>query len=265
MPEFPSRIERVELRCSNVEASTEFYSRVVGLEVGELEAERATLRAAGDSDPLLSLRRAERPGRAETAAAGLFHTAFRYAERSALALRLAKLELAGAGLTGAADHGVSEALYLDDPDGIGVELYWDRPRDRWPEPTTGQRVGMVTEPLDLARLGAAGSAPEPGDPATGTDIGHVHLKVADTAVAERFWSERLGLGLMARFGPQASFLAWDGYHHHIGVNSWHSLGASREPLDGPGLARVVLRADEAAESVETPDGVPIELVTGARA
>jgi catechol 2,3-dioxygenase len=260
MAGFNSRIERVELRCSNVEASAEFYGRVVGLELGELGSERAALRAPGGWESLLVLSRAERPGRAPVDAAGLFHTAFRYSERADLAMRLTRLEFAGARLSGAADHGVSEALYLDDPDGIGIELYWDRPRDRWPEPGRGERIRMFTEPLDLAELGDAAAGAAAREPGTGVDVGHIHLKVKDTDEAERFWSEEIGLEPMTRFGPQASFLAWDGYHHHVGVNSWHSRGAAREPADGPGLERVVVRAGRRPKAARTPDGIPVDSV-----
>lgn len=259
MAGFSTRIERVELRCSNVEASAEFYGRLVGLEIAELSADRAVLRAPAEERPLLVLDRASRPGRVPVAATGLFHTAFRYQERADLALRLTRLEPAGARLTGAADHGVSEALYLDDPDGIGIELYWDRPRRRWPEPEPGERIRMFTEPLDLAALAEASAGADGEKPGPGVEIGHVHLKVADTGEAERFWTGDLGMELMTRFGPQASFLAWDGYHHHVGVNSWHSLGATREPTEGPGLERLVVRAEAGAAAFTTPDGIAVEV------
>ncbi len=255
----PTRITRVELRCSNVEASAEFYARLVGLEIVSLDSEEARLSAPGNPEPYLVLRRAERAGRAPRDASGLFHTAFRYPSRPDLAATLPRIDQTGARFAGASDHGVSEALYMDDPDGLGIELYWDRPREQWPAPGPGERVQMFTAPLDLVDLSQAATA---GDQeADGLDIGHVHLKVADPNAAERFWTEVMGMELMIRYGADAVFLANDGYHHHIGANSWQSRGAEREPLEGPGLDAVAIQAEPEieAEAVETPDGIRIEI------
>ena len=258
MADVPTRIKRVELRCSDVEASADFYARLVGLEVGPLGAERAELRAPGGAAPLLELRRAERPGRVLEPATGLFHTAFRYPNRAGLAAALGRIDELRAAFTGASDHGVSEALYLDDPDGLGIELYRDRPREQWPEPEPGARVGMFTARLDLADLAAAGA--DGGATGAPVDVGHVHLKVADTAAAERFWVEEAGMELMTRFGDQASFLGLDGYHHHIGANSWYSRDAGPAPEERVGLAGLTIRGNGGAGSLRTPDGIPVELV-----
>lgn len=255
----PTRIARVDLRCSNVEASAEFYARLVGLEIVSLEAEEARLSAPPNPEPCLVLRRAERPGRMPRGASGLFHTAFRYPTRAGLAATLPRVDQTGAPFTGASDHGVSEALYMDDPDGLGIELYWDRPVEQWPAPDPGERVKMFTAPLDLVDLSQAATGG--GGEMDGLDIGHVHLKVAETAAAERFWGEVIGMELMTRYGADAVFLAKDGYHHHIGANSWQSRGAAREPLEGPGLDAIAIRADPGieAEAAETPDGIRIEI------
>lgn len=258
MAEFPPRVRRVELRCSDVEASAEFYSRLVGLEVGALDAGRAELRAPGAEQPLLVLERAERPGRVVEPTTGLFHTAFRYADRSALGAALGRVDELRAAFTGASDHGVSEALYLDDPDGLGIELYWDRPRTAWPKPAPSERVAMFTERLDLGSLLAARSESD-GVPDAELDIGHVHLKVADIGAAEAFWTGQAGLELMARFGDQASFLALDDYHHHIGANSWHSRGAGPSPADRVGLEAVAIAVAGSAETLQSPDGLRVEL------
>ena len=262
MSDIPTRIELVELRCTAPEASADFYHRLVGLEITELGQERAALSAPGSPRPALILRRAERPGPVPRAAAGLFHTAFRYPTRTALAAALRRLVALGAAFTGAADHGVSEALYLDDPDGLGIELYRDRPRSQWPEPPPGERVKMFTAPLELGDLASADDGLKLADAAAGVDIGHVHLKVADTAAAERFWTEQIGMELLTRFGSDASFLGLDGYHHHVGANSWQSRGAAREPLEGAGLAGVSVRGGPGAGSATTPDGIPIEVLAG---
>lgn len=258
MPDIPTRIERVELRCSNAEASAEFYSRLTGLEVAELGADRASLRAPGADAACVVLHQAETPGRAPSGASGLFHTAFRYPGRPGLGAALGRIAELGADFAGASDHGVSEALYLDDPDGLGIELYRDRPRGEWPEPADDERVKMFTAPLDLNDLAGA-AAERSGEPGAGIDVGHVHLKVGDPVAAERFWTEDVGMDLMTRYGADAVFLGRDDYHHHIGANAWHSRGAEREPITGPGLDRVVIRADADAE-LKSPDGIPIDLV-----
>ncbi len=261
MSDIPTRIARVELRCSNVEASAELYSRLVGLEPERIDRDEAVLRAPQTHEPTVVLHRAERAGRAPARASGLFHTAFRYPTRAALAAALGRIADLGVELSGVADHGASEALYLDDPDGLGIELYRDRPLVDWPAPGPDERVRLYTQPLNLIDLGAAaepGAAPGVGER---VEIGHVHLRVADVGAAELFWTEQLGMETMTRIGSQAAFLAWDGYHHHIGANSWHSRGAEREPLEGPGLQAVAVVSEVSAAGVQTPDGIPVETVT----
>jgi catechol 2,3-dioxygenase len=166
-------------------------------------------------------------------------------------------------LTGASDHGVSEALYLDDPDGLGIELYRDRPIEEWPEKGPEERVHMFTAPLDLDDLLAADNDTPAEIASLGVDIGHVHLKVADVDAAAEFWTDSASMDLMTRFGPDAVFCGRDGYHHHIGANTWASRGEKLEPAEGPGLERVAIYVDqgeEPAEALVTPDGVPIETV-----
>jgi catechol 2,3-dioxygenase len=116
---------------------------------------------------------------------------------------------------------------------------------------------MFTAPLDLVDL--AGATAEVTEGAPGLDIGHVHLRVADTSRAEEFWTARIGMELMTRFGADAIFLATGGYHHQIGANSWQSRGAGREPLHGPGLERLAISADPGIADAVTPDGIPIEI------
>ena len=155
MTDIPTRIAQVDLRVSDVEASAAFYAQVVGLEVGAASTDRTELRPFGlngGGAPCLVLHRAEQPGRAPMRAAGLFHTAFRFRDRAALAaaLRRTALELQQP-LTGASDHGVSEAIYLQDPDGNGIELYHDRDMAEWPRDADGG-IAMVPAPLDMAGL-----------------------------------------------------------------------------------------------------------------
>jgi catechol 2,3-dioxygenase len=248
-------IARVALRVSDLDRSIDWYGRVVGLSLRERENGHASLGAPDDGPVLLELLQADRPGMAPRDAAGLFHTAFRYPTRAALGAALRRIATGGESFTGASDHAVSEALYLDDPDGIGVELYCDRPRDEWPPPRPGDRVFMTTEPLDADGVLAAAEGDLP-DAAFGTDVGHVHLKVADVEQAVEFWTQEAGMELMARYGADAAFIADDGYHHHVGANSWYSRGAQLEPPDGPGLDHVVI-AGAAPRELVTPDGVKV--------
>jgi catechol 2,3-dioxygenase len=273
---------RVALRVSDVARSADFYRRVGGLQVRDADEDRATLGAPDGGPVLLELRRAQHAGPAPRRATGLFHTAFRYPTRPQLGAVLRRLLRERAPLTGASHHLVSEALYLDDPDGLGIELYRDLPRDDWPEPAPGARVAMDSIPLELDGILAE---PEPdADPAAGMDVGHVHLKVAAVDDAVRFWTGALGLDLMVQLGPQAAFLASEGYHHDIGANTWMSAGADPEPRDGPGLDEIVfmvtgdpglaaarerlegadapVEADDGALLTHTPDEVPVRLEAG---
>jgi catechol 2,3-dioxygenase len=202
-----SRIARVDLRVRNVERALAFYHDVVGLEMAERDSSSATLRSLG-SDVFLMLQSAGVTAPPDPTATGLFHTAFRFPTRAALGDALARLVDAGYEV-GAGDHLVSEALYVDDPDGNGVELYWDRPAKEWPAPTADTLVPMATLPVDLHRLLAAGGgrlAVNERAPA-GTDIGHVHLQVSDIDATVRFYVEELGLDLTAKMGRSAGFFS----------------------------------------------------------
>ncbi|HEV2813498.1 MAG TPA: VOC family protein [Solirubrobacteraceae bacterium] len=236
-------VKRVDLRVDDVEAARRFYRDVVGLEPAD---GRAALRGP-DGAELVRLSDNGVTARAPRRAAGLFHTAFRFPARADLADALRR---AAPYLTGASDHGVSEALYLDDPAGNGVELYWDRPREVWPP-------DMFTEPLDLDDLLRASDG-APRAPA-GTDIGHVHLKVSDLPRAEEFWLGSLGFDLMHRYGSEAAFVATGGYHHHVGLNTWMSRGAPLAPPDAAGLERVVFHTDGEAGETTDPDGIAVVL------
>jgi catechol 2,3-dioxygenase len=250
-------IARVALRVSELDRSIGWYGRVVGLALRERENGRATMGAPDGGPVLLELREADRPGAAPRAAAGLFHTAFRYPTRAALGAALNRIVTGRESLTGASDHAVSEALYLDDPDAIGVELYRDRPREEWPPPRPGEKVYMTTEPLDADGVMAAGEGDLP-EAAARVDVGHVHLKVAEVEPAVAFWTQEVGMELMARYGADAAFIADEGYHHHVGANSWYSRGAALEPQDGSGLDRVVIAGAE-QRALTTPDGVEVAI------
>jgi catechol 2,3-dioxygenase len=218
-------VGRVALRVADLDQLVEFYTAVVGLSVLDRAAGSATLGAGGT--PLLELVAApDLPARAG-AAAGLFHTAFRVPDRTALGDALGRIEREWR-LTGASDHRVSEALYLRDPEDNGVEIYCDRPRSEWPR--QGERVGIDTLPLDLdpLREAARGEASVPD----GTDVGHVHLEVSDLAAAREFYVGALGMGLRQEV-EGALFVAAGDYHHHVGLNVWNGR---TDPAAGRGLA-----------------------------
>jgi catechol 2,3-dioxygenase len=168
---------------------------------------------------------------------GLFHIAWLHPSRAALAATIRRVAAARWPITGASDHGVSEALYLSDPDALGIEIYVDRPRERWQSGPDGEGLKMVTLPLDLDDLLASSNGEAAPAREAGMAVGHVHLKVADVARASAFYRDALGFDEKARL-PGAAFLAADGYHHHVGLNSWQSAGASPPPDTAPGLRSV---------------------------
>ena len=189
-------IASVALGVSDLPRSTEFYEQALGLASVSRENGTAVLGADG-STPALVLSQIENPTPLSPGASGLFHVAWLHPSRAALADTLKRVARAGWPLEGASDHGVSEAIYLSDPDGLGIEIYADRPRERWARTPAGS-VRMVTLPLDLEDL----LAQSPGEPtaaiAPGTGVGHVHLKVADVGRASSFYDGDVGFEEQAR-------------------------------------------------------------------
>lgn len=232
----PIEIDSVTLTVRDLPLIAEFYERVVGLH--RLGADGESARLGIDGRTLVHLqgdRHARIRGPRE---AGLFHTAFLLPSRASLGGWLRHAAGAGVRLDGASDHVVSEALYLDDPEGNGIEVYADRPRAEWQHDR--DMVVMRTDPLDLDALGAAATAPWDGAPLR-TVIGHVHLKAGDLALAEPFWTAMMGLEIRARY-PSATFYSSGGYHHHIATNVWRSPRAPPLTEGGTGIAEVALRA-----------------------
>ena len=221
-----TRMGAVHLTVGDLERSLGYYESVIGLEVLDQGAGRAALGTHERTLLVLVEEAGVQPAGHHT---GLYHFALLVPERSQLAAWLAHAARDEVPMTGMSDHYVSEALYLRDPDGHGIEIYWDRPRDHW----EGQvRERMTSLPLDLQSL--LGELPDPaaaefeGLPA-GTVMGHVHLKVSDVPETIGFYRDVLGFGLMAHLGSAAAFLAAGGYHHHLGANTWESAGASPPP------------------------------------
>ena len=239
-----TRMGAVHLTVSGLERSLGYYRKEIGLDVLDEGAGRASL-GAGETE-LLGL--VEEPGaRPAGRHTGLFHFALRVPERVELARWLAHAARDRVPLVGLSDHFVSEAIYLSDPDGHGIEIYHDRPRELW----EGQVMSrMTTDPLDvaglLAELDDPAAAPFDGLPA-GTDMGHVHLQVADVADALSFYRDVLGFDLMAELFGTAAFFGAGGYHHHVGANTWHSRGASPPPPGSAALRHATIVLPDAAE------------------
>ncbi len=236
----PIHIGAISLRVRDLPGLTTFYRDAIGLSVLAQNADEAVLGAGGEA-----LVRLEAGAQGASSAAGLFHMAILLPSRRDLANWLAHAAAAGVELEGASNHLVSEALYLSDPEGNGIEIYRDRSRPEWPR-LDGGAIKMATERLDLEALlreaDGLGYAGMPG----GTVMGHIHLRVGDVAGAEAFYRDALGFEVMVHY-PGASFLSTGGYHHHIAVNIWHSRGAGRRREGEAGLSSFELVArDEAA-------------------
>ena len=232
-----THIGSLGLRVSDLQHSLSFYRDLLGLSESNRIDSTVSLSASHAGEPIILLteKRDARPRPPHST--GLYHAAIVLPNRRELARVFRRLYTEGWPFQGFADHGVSEALYLADPEGNGIELYADRPPDRWVR-KDGQ-IQMVTLSLDLENLLA--ELPKGDDPWIGihpeTKIGHVHLQVSDLQKAERFYHELLGFEVTQRSFPGALFMSAGGYHHHIGLNVWESLGGTEPPADALGLAK----------------------------
>jgi len=234
-----AHIESVHLTISNLDRSLRFYEDRIGLTVHRREGHDAAMGA--DGRDLLWLHESASAPRVR-GTTGLYHFAILVPSRPDLAVALRHLSETRTTFQGFADHLVSEAIYLADPDGNGIEIYRDRPRSEWP--VVNGVLKMGSEPLDLKSLLAEASESWNGL-APDTRIGHVHLHVADLKDAEGFYRDGLGLDLVLRYGDSASFLSAGGYHHHVAINTWAGIGAPRPPAGTIGLDHVVIRVPSA--------------------
>jgi catechol 2,3-dioxygenase len=265
-----TRIGAVRLRVADLDALTAFYERVIGL--------RTLARANGlvqlgvdEGAPLVELVAGPGAPTRPVRSTGLFHLAILVPSRPELAAAVRRIRAAGWRLTGASDHLVSEALYLNDAEGNGIEIYRDRPRDEWGRSASGE-LEMATLPLDLGNVLGEPVTPadRPDAMPAGTRIGHVHLQVSELGAVERFYAGSLELEVMVRSYPGALFVAAGGYHHHIGLNTWQSAGAAAPPEGALGLEHYELvlpdteERDRLAGSL-SPDAEPLELEDGVRA
>ncbi len=257
-----TRIGHVSLAVSNLARSVAFYTETLGFRVHETRDGTAWL-GAPEGRPILELVQdaAALPRARRTS--GLYHVAVLVPDRAALGRSIRRLAEQGWPLSGAADHLVSEAIYLNDPDHLGLEIYRDRPRESWT--IRDGEVAMATEPLDLEAV-----AREPGAEAAwsglapATAIGHVHLHVPDLAAAEALYCGEVGFSPTLRGYPGALFVAAGGYHHHVGLNTWAGAGAP-PPGNAVGLRRFCVEASGLADREITDDrtGVTIRLAGAA--
>lgn len=255
-----TRIGRVKLQVADIERSVEYYEKVLGVRV--IERTGTTVRLGPHADDRVLLELEEKPGARAVprrGLLGLYHFAILLPDRAALGRFIAHLSEIGV-YAGMSDHLVSEAVYLTDPDGLGIEVYADRPRESWR--LAGRQLEMATTPLDVPSVvSAAGGIKWDGLPA-GTVIGHVHFHVGDIERAAAFYHSGLGLDKIVWNYPGALFMSAGGYHHHVGVNTW-AAGASPATADDARLVEwelVVPDGDAvqgAAASLATA-GYPIE-------
>jgi catechol 2,3-dioxygenase len=245
------RLGPVHLTVTDLDRSVRFYEEAIGLSRARRDDGSATL--GTERADLLVL--TEQPGaRPPGRHAGLYHFALLHPSRTELARAMKRLIAAGAPISGASDHSVSEAIYLPDPDGNGIELAADRPRERWGDLSDPTAIGGPM-PLDLQGLlepvadeeAAAGASPE-------LVVGHMHLHVGDIDRALAFWRDGVGFEVMTRF-PSAAFIAAGGYHHHLGLNTWRGEGVPPQPDGVVGLRRWTIALPDEARVAAVREGV----------
>ena len=233
-----TRIRDVTLQVSDLTRSLNFYQHSLGFRPLSVTTDRVTLGAYNDDTVLITLIE-NRDGQRRSArqSLGLYHVAILLPTRGDLGRFLRHLNALGV-RAGASDHLVSEALYLQDPDNLGLEIYADRPRATWRH--DGNELLMATEPLNASDLIASGGTDAWRGMPAGTTIGHVHLHVGDLTEASRFYSDAIGLDRTVWSYPSALFLAAGGYHHHLGTNTWAGPDAQPATPTEPQLLEWVL-------------------------
>lgn len=260
----PVEIASIALTVKDLPKMAAFYEKLFGLH--RLSGDSQTIRLGVGSDVLVELRGDTAARQGSPRDAGLFHTAFLMPSRASLGSWLIHSSEAKVPLQGASDHLVSEAIYLADPEGNGIEVYADRPRVAWYNPDGS--IKMATEGLDLNDVARSAKAPYAGAP-QGLTIGHVHLQVGNVTEAEKFYRDVIGMPVTSHY-PGAAFYGSGGYHHHIATNVWNSRNAKARSFPSTGLAEVILRADApdyeaivkrgGGDQLADPWGTPITIV-----
>jgi catechol 2,3-dioxygenase len=250
-------LRSIRLRVADLARSVEYYVRQLGFGVAEQSSNSVRLSPGPDATGTLHLEENRRAPRAPGDAAGLFHAALLLPRRAALGGWLKRAASRGVEFDGFSDHGVSDAIYLTDPDGNGLEFYADRPRETWP--FANGELAMTTRSLDVPGL-LAQAEPENELPLKGARWGHLHLRVTNLDRSEAFYRDALGMKVTQRSYPGARFLATDGYHHHLGLNTWGSPQHS-QPAEALGLSEATFarRATAEPRQLRDPDQITIRV------
>ncbi|MFF2177871.1 VOC family protein [Lysinibacillus sp. NPDC058147] len=255
-------VTNVEIKVSDLQRSLTYYQEVIGFKVLHQESHRATLTADGKT-ALLTIVQPETVEEKTSLTTGLYHFAILLPTRRDLANIITHFHNNGV-YFGASDHDVSEALYLNDPDNNGIEVYADRPENEWT--WHFDQVHMVTEPLKIRSILEEGDGRWNGLPAD-TVMGHIHLSVSNLAAAEEFYTKGLGFDIVTRYGAQALFISTGRYHHHIGLNTWHSENAPKLGENQVGLQTFSLRLDNEEQAATMKEnlraiGAPVTDIDG---
>jgi catechol 2,3-dioxygenase len=250
------RLGPVHLTVTDLDRSARFYEQSIGLRKGSdplSGGDSRGLALTSGGEDLLVLH--EQPdARPAGRHAGLYHFALLHPSRTELARAMKRLLATRTPISGASDHDISEAIYLPDPDGNGIELAADRPREHWGDLSDPTRIGGPT-PLDLQELLDSVSDEEPrAEASPELTVGHLHLHVGDIDGALAFWRDGIGFEVMTRF-PSAAFIAADGYHHHLGLNTWRGEGVPPQPEGVVGLRHWTLELPDEAEVAATRERV----------
>ncbi|MBL9200086.1 MAG: VOC family protein [Opitutaceae bacterium] len=253
------QLSAVRLRVADLARAHAFYTQRLGFVSVGAPPNESRLAVGADAPPVLTLTPAPGALTAPRDAAGLFHAALVLPDRPTLGAWLRFAESRGVEFDGFSDHGVSEAIYLTDPEGNGLEFYADKPRAAWPFAANGD-LAMVTRPLAVREVLAQAKLPNSAAPLSGSRWGHLHLRVTELERSEEFYRAQLDLARTQGSYPGARFLAADGYHHHVAINTW---GAPRrmQPVGALGLAGATFgRAGiSTARDLVDPDGIRLRL------
>ena len=224
-------VSQLSLKVSDLDRSVAFYQNEIGLRILEKTANSVCFTANGN-EGILTIEQPEDVVPIEIRTTGLYHVAILLPNRASLADQLKHFQESGTRMLGASDHHVSEAIYLEDPDGNGIEMYSDR---QYVEPDQ-----MGTAPLDVGDLLKESSDKKWNGVPSDTVIGHIHLKVADLITAIEFYRDIIGFDLIMKMGGSAAFLSSGGYHHHLGINTWESAGGKKPLPNSAGLKHLTL-------------------------
>ncbi|HWO97280.1 MAG TPA: VOC family protein [Bacillus sp. (in: firmicutes)] len=226
-------VSQVHLNVQDLQRSLDFYQNIIGLKALEQTERKAVLTADGQT-PLVIIEQPENVIPKQRRTTGLYHYALLLPSRADLAKFILHMIKTQYPLQGGSDHLVSEALYLADPDGNGIEIYSDRPSSTWK--WNGDEVVMTTEPMDVESIVKEDDGKPWTDLPAGTIMGHIHLHVAEFKKIEEFYCSGLGFEIVCRYGGQALFISTGGYHHHIGLNTWNGAGAPAPVKNSVGMS-----------------------------